>query len=564
MSAKDAHALLQKAQANQARVILVGDTRQLSAVEAGNPFKSLQSAGMNTCYLEESRRQKTDALCAAVVCLAAGEQREGLEQLDRAGMVHERVSSEARHQAITLDYMSLPPAAREKALILSGTNVERLALTAELRAALQQEGRIGADAFTLRSLRSQDRTAAQLKYACAYEVGDVVVPVRDYPRYGMQRREQYRVQARDLARNQLTLQGPGGEPFAFDPAGCANKTTYAVQEIAIAPGDQLRWTRNEAAPGVRNGQTVSVEAIDARGTATLRFEMGAAQGETMTLELTGQQYLDYALVSTTYSSQGKTADQVLADIDSTLSKEGLYVAVSRAKSNLKLYTADKPQLYKRAQRSAAKENPSGYLTLFEMVNPDAQNEKAAADTREVRGADQSEHVGACAGERLEVSHRAAVRRDRAVAAGGEQLERTAGSISRGVRADAAESHQAATDASGELASAASRRRAQLEQDGKRRRRRQVYEQYAARFVGRSDRECDYLVAKQMMGELLAESGRRSLREEEVLEVGRVLLQGPVAQELKRTEGEEAGLKYAGEVLVEAQKIVQQEQRRSPD
>ncbi|WP_121971128.1 hypothetical protein [Leptolyngbya sp. BC1307] len=107
----------------------------------------------------------------------------------------------------------------------------------------------------------------------------------------------------------------------------------------------------------------------------------------------GQQYLDYALVSTTYSSQGKTADQVLADIDSTLSKEGLYVAVSRAKSDLKLYTADKPLLYKRAGRSAAKENPSDYLTLFEMVNPNAQYEKAAADTREVRGADQSERIG---------------------------------------------------------------------------------------------------------------------------------------------------------------------------
>ena len=34
--------LLKKAQVQKARVILVGDIRQLSAVEAGNPFKSLQ------------------------------------------------------------------------------------------------------------------------------------------------------------------------------------------------------------------------------------------------------------------------------------------------------------------------------------------------------------------------------------------------------------------------------------------------------------------------------------------------------------------------------------------
>ena len=564
LSAKDAHALLEKAQAEKARVILVGDTRQLSAVEAGNPFKSLQSAGMQTAYLEESRRQKTDALRTAVVCLAAGEQREGLEQLDRAAMVHQVESREGRHQAITCDYLTLSPEARKKTLILSGTNVERLALTAELRAALQAEGSLGADAFTLRSLRPLDRTASQLQYACAYEVGDVVVPVKDYRRYGLERRVQYRVIERDLESNRLTLTGPDGESFSFDPATCATKTTYAVQEIAIASGDQLRWTRNEAVPGVRNGQTVSVEAIDASGTATLRFEMGAAQGETMTLELSGQQYLDYALVSTTYSSQGKTADQVLADIDSTLSKEGLYVAVSRAKSNLKLYTADKPQLYRKAQRSAAQNNPSDYLTLFEMVNPDVKSQKAASTAREVRSADQSEYLGDRAGERLAVSHEAAVRRDWAVAAGSEPIERTAGSISRGVRADAAQSHRAATDASGQLAAVASRRQQRVELERKRRRRRQVYKQYALRFVGKSDRECDLLVVRQMMRELLAKSGRQSLSEHDLQKVGAVLLQGPVAQELKRAQGREAGLKYAGEVLVKVRKFVEQEQRRSHD
>jgi ATP-dependent exoDNAse (exonuclease V) alpha subunit len=45
LSMKDAHACLRRAALEQARVLLVGDTRQLSAVEAGNPFKSLQAGG---------------------------------------------------------------------------------------------------------------------------------------------------------------------------------------------------------------------------------------------------------------------------------------------------------------------------------------------------------------------------------------------------------------------------------------------------------------------------------------------------------------------------------------
>ena len=409
LSAKDAHQLLEKARSQKARVILVGDIRQLSAVEAGNPFKSLQSAGIQIAYLEESRRQKTDALRASVVCLNAGEQREGLERLDKAGMVNEVTDGQERHRCIVNDYMRSSPEARKKTLILSGTNAERLELTADLRAALQAEGRLGADTFTMRSLRSLDRTEAQLKYACAYSAGEVVVPVRDYRRYGLKKKAQYTVISRDIENNRVTVKASDGTSISFDPSRCADKTTYATQEIAIAPGDQLRWTRNDTVRGVRNGQLVTVEVVDARGIATLKD----ASGDTTTVDLSGQQYLDYALVSTTYGSQGKTADQVLVAVDRTISKEGLYVAVSRAKQKLSLYTASKEKLFKRAERSSAKENPSDYLTLFNLVNPDAQNEKAADPARDLRSADQSEYLGDRAGERVAVGHRAAVRRDSA-------------------------------------------------------------------------------------------------------------------------------------------------------
>ena len=433
----------------------------------------------------------------------------------------------------------------------------------------------------------------------------MVVPVRDYRRYGMQRRERYIVQSRDLESNRLTLQGPAGEPFSFDPATCMNKTTYAVQEIEIAPGDQLRWTRNEAVVGVRNGQTMMVEEIDAKGTATLSFETGAAEGETVTLDLAGQQYLDYALVSTTYSSQGKTANRVLADIDSTLSKEGLYVAVSRAKLNLKLYTADKQQLYRRAQRSAAKENPSDYLPLFKLVKPDAETEKAARAARNVRGADQSEYIGDCAGERVEVSYRAAVRRDRSATSRSERAASRAGGLAPEYVTDVigvvagieerrqveeldrqaerlGEAAQGIIDGAGQLEQTAagvnrlndqlereagrlsSTKQQTAEQEKKRRRRREIYQQYAAKFASKSAYECDLLVVQQLMSERLLKRDGKRLSHDEVVKVGSILLQGPVAQQLKRTQGKEAGTTYAMEVLAKAQKAVEKAQRRSRD
>ncbi|MFK8185747.1 MAG: MobF family relaxase [Phormidesmis sp.] len=597
LSAKAAHQLLTKAQQENARVILVGDTRQLSAVEAGNPFKSLQTAGLKTCYLEESRRQKTAALKTAVVCLAAGEQTEGLNQLDSADMVHALKTPEQRHQAITDDYLSLPPDARKKTLILSGTNAERLALTTKLRAALQNEGSLGMDAFTLQSLRPLDRTTTQLKYACAYEVGDVVVPVRDYRRYGIKRRQQYRVIVRDLEHNQLTLQGPTGDSFPFNPATCADKTTYTVQQLAISPGDQLRWTRNEAIPGVRNGQTITVEAIDTKGTATLK----GSQGNTTTLDLTGQQYLDYAWVSTTYSSQGKTADSVLADIDSTLSKEGLYVAVSRAKTNLKLYTADKEQLYKKAQRTAAKHNPSDYLPLFKLVNPDAENKKAARTTRDVRSADQSQYLGDRAGERVEISHRAPVRRDRAAQSRSEPTASRAGGVTaeyvsdvRGVVAGIEERRRAKEQGQqaeqlgkaaqgisqcieqlASTATAVNRLHRELEQHhsayGRRRERvverRQRKRQYAAiaRHVQTdSPAMRDQRVAERLIAHTLSGRASRQLSDAEYVEVFKVLTASPVAQEMKRSQGKDAATDYLMGVMNQAARNITRSQQRERD
>ncbi|MFK8184574.1 MAG: MobF family relaxase [Phormidesmis sp.] len=584
LSAKAAHALLTKAQANNARVILVGDTRQLSAVEAGNPFRSLQSAGMKTCYLEESRRQKTAALKTAVVCLAAGEPVEGLTQLERAGMVHEQKSEQQRHLSIVHDYISLPVETREKTLILSGTNVERLALTAELRKVLQQEGSLSPDSFMLSSLRSRDRTAAQLKYACAYELNDVVVPVKDYHRYGMQRREQYRVIAKDLENNRLTLQGPEGDSFSFDPATCADKTTYEVQQIPVARGEQLRWTRNEAVKGVRNGQLVTVEQVDAKGIATLTD----ASGKVTTLDLTGQQYLDYALVSTTYSSQGKTAEWVLATIDSTVSKEGLYVAVSRAKYGLSLYTADREKLYQKVQRSAAKKNPSDYLSLFNLVNPNAQSQKTAAATRDVRGADQSEYIGDCAGERVAVGHRAAVRRDLAAQDRGEQTtQRTAradriaaGYVTdvRGVvtgieerRAAAEQERQAerigeaaegiiecveqlaATAAAvnrlhQELEPVSAAYRSGRERVAERRDRKRQYEAITSQIDTASPKQRDLLVAQRLIRDILSNRKGSKLSQPEVIEIFKVLTASPAAQRMKQEAGKDAATDYLTAVL----------------
>ncbi|CAA9395272.1 hypothetical protein AVDCRST_MAG94-5622, partial [uncultured Leptolyngbya sp.] len=58
LNAKDGYRLLKRAREENARIVLVGDYRQMSAVEAGSPFTSLLGAGIDTAYLNESLRQQ--------------------------------------------------------------------------------------------------------------------------------------------------------------------------------------------------------------------------------------------------------------------------------------------------------------------------------------------------------------------------------------------------------------------------------------------------------------------------------------------------------------------------
>ena len=56
-----------------ARVALVGDTKQLKAVDAGQPFRLLQKAGMATATMKEVKRQRDPELRAAVGLAREGE-----------------------------------------------------------------------------------------------------------------------------------------------------------------------------------------------------------------------------------------------------------------------------------------------------------------------------------------------------------------------------------------------------------------------------------------------------------------------------------------------------------
>ncbi|WP_414541727.1 MobF family relaxase [Nostoc sp. CCY0012] len=373
LSAKDAIALLERATQEQARVLLVGDTKQLSAVEAGNPFKSLQQAGIKTSYLNESLRQRAPELKLAVDLIAEGRIQDGFTRLDENGCIHS-VSPELKIEAIARDYITATPEQRARTLVLAGTNIERLDITQAIREKLKAEGSLGTG-INITQLKAKDLTRVQRRYTHNFELGDVVMPTRSYKLRGLEKGKLYEVVGKDNDR--LTLKAEDGREFLLDTG--FEQAVYQRQGIEIAVGDRLRWTKNDRQLGRRNGQEFVVTAV-AGSNAQIEY-LDSSQTEVINLQQA--QHLDYAIVSTTYSSQGKTADRVLIAADNTIGQESFYVAVSRARYELKLYTEDKDYLLAQAQSSRAKENALALLRQQELakqrqLKPETEKFVAAA------------------------------------------------------------------------------------------------------------------------------------------------------------------------------------------
>jgi ATP-dependent exoDNAse (exonuclease V) alpha subunit len=323
-------------------------------VEAGNPFKSLQQAGMTTAYLNQSLRQKHQQIKAGVDLIAEGKIAEGIDRLKP--YIHQVGSEEAKAQAIARDYLALTPEERQKTLLLAGTNRERLAITQAIRVGLKAAGQLG-QSIPMQRLQTRDLTSVQMAYAHHFQIGDVLVLHANYKRLELERGRQYEVIGVDVQQNVLTLQAETGPALQVDPAKVGKKSVYRVEEIEVAVRDRLKWTKNQAMLGRRNGQEFEVYGIEDG-----QILIGYGSGRTESLSGSELAHLDYALVSTTYGAQGKSAERVIRALDRHLGRESFYVTVSRVKHDLRLYASeDLERLILRTAKSQTNDNPCDFL-----------------------------------------------------------------------------------------------------------------------------------------------------------------------------------------------------------
>jgi conjugative relaxase-like TrwC/TraI family protein len=208
VGARDMHALLSAADQAGARVLLVGDTRQLKAVAAGKPFAQLQAAGMTHAELREIQRQQDPQLKAAVELAAGGEVHASLKHIERH--VVEIEPHRERHEKMAAEYAALKPEERERTLIVAGTHLAREAINAEVRQALGLAGQ----GHELTTLASKNLTEAQALRTVSYEAGDVVRFTHNDHRAGIVNGERATVASIDIEQGRIVLDKPDSTHLA--------------------------------------------------------------------------------------------------------------------------------------------------------------------------------------------------------------------------------------------------------------------------------------------------------------------------------------------------------------
>jgi conjugative relaxase-like TrwC/TraI family protein len=340
-STRQMHALLQNSGPTD-RVLLVGDVRQHQAVEAGRPYQQLQVAGMQTVRLDQIVRQKDEALKHVVEQLARGEIGAAVQQLDSQGRVHEIIDGDERFRAIGRAYMEQP----ERTLVISPDNASRMRLNEMLHREMQAAGRVDRNEHRVSVLvPRQDLTGADRQWASRYEVGDVLRYTRGSRPIGLEAGTYARVEHVRERENLLTAQSGDGHSITYDPRRLQGVTVYRESTRAFAVGDRVQLTSPIGAHHVANRVLGTIDRIDATG--SIRVSLDA--GRHLTLGAGDPLHLDYGYAVTSHSSQGQTADRVLIQLDvgageALVNRRLAYVAVSRARHDVQIYTNDKDQL----------------------------------------------------------------------------------------------------------------------------------------------------------------------------------------------------------------------------
>jgi conjugative relaxase-like TrwC/TraI family protein len=326
-------------QAVNARLLLVGDTKQHYSVQRGDALRNvLTFSDTPVVRLSEVLRQRSEADRRFSRLLASGSFVEAFTFAERRGLLRAAENDDAMFATAAEHYVRNRRSGVPTLVVIPfWDEIERF--NAHVRPALRQAGMLGTDEVVRRAVKPLNWTDEQKVHWDQYRSGDQLLFARDTSDFK-------RGVAAEVVRavsNGLWVRGADGKEVKLTRRQRAAFDVGRLQTLPISAGEKLLIRGREDREGFANGDFKEVAAVD-----SLADRVVFTDGHELPRDFAAWTY-GHALTS--YRSQGSTAEEsllVLGEVAmSALARRQFYVGNTRYRGAHAIYVSDKAKILRR-------------------------------------------------------------------------------------------------------------------------------------------------------------------------------------------------------------------------
>jgi conjugative relaxase-like TrwC/TraI family protein len=349
------HKILQLAEKNEAKVVLVGDTKQFMAVAQGKIFGELQDkTHVDRVEITEVKRQKTQHTRDAVAAIKEQNFAKAFDVLDNHGCLTEINHRDDRIKCVLDKYREYTQDDKE-CFILTGTNKDRTEINNLIRDELEAKGKI-VDSRAFNTFVRADVERLDKCFARKYSAGQILILRKECG--DIPQGTQVTILHPNKENDTLTVQYYDKKLNKYQKTDIdvrqhyAKYDVYNVVEKRFGVGDRVIFNKNDRGVGVSNGQTGVIRKFQKDGTAVIDIGRKKVKCNLNNTGANAYNYLDHGYCITTHKSQGASIDNVIVytDLDAMATNyNAFYVMTTRVKENISLITNDKQKLMEQAK-----------------------------------------------------------------------------------------------------------------------------------------------------------------------------------------------------------------------
>lgn len=340
--------LTEISQQTNSKLVLMGDTKQFTSIGAGAIFEQLQAKGaIEVAVMAESMRAKTEEMKELYRLTKEQQTDAALDILEAKNQFKEL--EENNYQEVVQEYLNH----KDETLLLVMKNETRQELNDTIREELKNDGSLlNHQALNIQEKQQLDSISAH--HHTSYEEGDMVQQMESY-KGGFKSGTEAIITSVNKELNSITLQDGKGSTKEINLSEHGDKLNlYKNKQKEFSENDKIIFTKKHKELGFNNGDTGTIKSINGG-------EIELQNGKKFNLK--DYNYIDHAYAITNHKAQGQTSERSIFVGDSRLSSQNaFYVALTRAKTHISIYTNDIEQFRNAVSNKQTKKSTLDYNT----------------------------------------------------------------------------------------------------------------------------------------------------------------------------------------------------------